>query len=387
MRRERIRSFTAVCTVGWLVWAATASAQSGPPLADSMIQTPYDGDCVVTINLPAAITADMVRLSLDDERAELAVQLAKSQPFVATLSEPLRRGSKVIVLVRGQRTAISQVVVERPASMLEPTSCKLPQVPTAGLYDDRQTFEASAFYGRVFDNFAPAEILGANYVKPPVGDIDVRWTGGFQVGLRLLGDPDAVRQLWLSTQTLHGARSADIDCEKNPSSPNCPKDATGRVFSAIEHADTMEAHVEARLELFRLQARSDTPVKVFASTRFGFVAMSGAPKVFSSDAYVGGGVVAPKGAFRGSFAEIAWGRSRQFQSAVEANRLKVYGTLVFDVMPGLIGQAQNILSQAGSSTRAFVAIVVDRNPGGTAPDAIQTYVGVAFDVRRLVGAF
>jgi hypothetical protein len=305
------------------------------------------------------------------------------------LAAPLVEKS-VVYLLLSSGGALAHATVLSSASGAAPNACVAKEAPHTNRYDDRQTFEANAFYGRVFDNFAPAEALGVNYVKPPVGDIDSRWTAGFQAAYRLFGAPDDTRQLWLTTQILHGARSADIDCTANPAAFSCAgvdptKNPEQRILTTLEHASTMESHIEARLELFRLQGATDTPVKVFASTRYGFVAMDGAPKVFSSDAYVGGGITTPKGSFRGSFAEVAWGRSRQFQSVPEANRLKIYGMLVFDLMPGLVGQAQNILSQAGSATRFFAEIVVDRNPGGVAPDAVQTYIGIAFDVRRLVG--
>jgi hypothetical protein len=376
--------------VAWLAVVAPPASAQGVTPQDSWIRAPHAGDCSVVIDLPSGASPNAVVLRLNDAaHGDLRFTTAQAQPFVAMLAAPLAEKSVVYLLLAPGGTAAHATVLA--ANGAAPNACVPKETPRTNEYDDRQTFEANAFVGQVFDNFAPAEVLGVNYTKPPAGDIDRRWTAGFQAAYRLLGAPDAVRQLWLSTQILHGARSADIDCTANPQAFSCPgvnptKDPEQRLLTTLEHASTMEAHIEARMELFRLQGSTDTPVKVFASTRYGFIAMESAPKVFSSDAYVGGGITTPKGSFRGSFAEVAWGRSRQFQSVPEANRMKIYGMLMFDLMPGLIGQAQNVLSQAGSAMRLFAMIVVDRNPGGVAPDAVQTYLGITFDVRRLVGS-
>lgn len=390
MNRRRLSSVLGL-VIAWLA-AGPQPLHAQVTPQDSWIHAPHAGDCSIVIDLPSGVSPNTVLLRLNDAaHADLKFTIAQAQPFVAMLAAPLAEKSVVyLLLVPGGGTPAHATVLAN-AGGPAPNACVPKEEPHTNKYDDRQTFEANAFYGRVFDNFAPAEALGVNYVKPPVGDIDSRWTAGFQAAYRLFGAPDDVRQLWLSTQTLHGARSADIDCTANPEAFSCPgvsrtQNPEQRIVTTLEHASTMEAHIEARMELFRLQGATDTPVKVFASTHYGFVAMAGAPKAFSSDAYIGGGITTPKGSFRGSFAEIAWGRSRQFQSVPEANRMKIYGMLVFDLMPGLVGQAQNVVSQAGSAMRLFAEIVVDRNPGGVAPDAVQTYVGIAFDVRRLVGS-
>jgi hypothetical protein len=389
MNRRRLPSVVGLAIVCLAAVPRPAHAQVTPQ--DSWIHTPHDGDCSIVIDFPSDVSSQTALLRLNDAtNGDLKFMPTQAQPFVAMLAAPLVENSVVYLLLAPGGTPARATVLAHAAGAA-PNACVPKEAPHTNKYDDRQTFEANAFYGRVFDNFAPADALGVNYVKPPAGDIDSRWTAGFQATYRLLGAPDDVRQLWLSTETLHGARSADIDCTANPAAFSCPgvkgtQNPEQRIVTTLEHASTMEAHIEARLELFRLQGSTDTPVKVFVSTRYGFVAMANAPKVFSSDAYVGGGITTPKGSFRGSFAEVAWGRSRQFQSVPDANRLKIYGMLVFDLMPGLVGQAQNVVSQAGSAMRLFAEIVVDRNPNGTAPDAVQTYVGIAFDVRRLVGS-
>jgi hypothetical protein len=252
--------------------------------------------------------------------------------------------------------------------------------------DERNTFEASGYLGTVFDNFAPNAVGG--YANQASGQTKNRFTAGVDAELRLAGSDRDDRQLWISSQTLHGMRSADVDCVKTPEAAICKTAASNKdkFLYILEHASTMEAHIQFRFEFARLQAQSDTPIKAYVFSRFGFLALDSAPRVFNSDTYAGIGLLAPKGLFKGSFAQAGWGRSQQFQSYPDANRLKIFGTLAFNLVPGKADQAQGALGRIGAGSRAFIAIVVDRNPKGKAPDAVQTYVGYSFDIARALGS-
>jgi hypothetical protein len=57
---------------------------------------------------------------------------------------------------------------------------------------------------------------------------------------------------------------------------------------------------------------------------------------------------------------------------------------VFDVLPGL--SADGFWSKLGAGSRFFVAIAIDRN-FSDGPDSVQTYIGAAFDLRRMFGSF
>jgi hypothetical protein len=373
--------------LGLLVCAsALALPLNAAAASPQQVDMPHAGDCALTLrDVPPTTTAGTLQIAIDSHDAQVLFKVAQVQPFVVTLSDPLLEGSKIFVTLNG--SPLPDMTVERALDGTKaPDACADPG-STASLYDGRSNFEADAFYGLAVDNFAPAESL--EYRNAPSGTIRTRWTAGVQAQYRLFGQQDDVRQVWVSTQILHGLRTSDVNCQTSPDLAVCKATSTEaqKFFAIIEHASTIEAQIEGRVEVLRLQVAEETPVKVFASTRFGFIGLAGAPKVYSSDAYVGGGLVAPKGIFRGSFAEVGWGRSRQFQTAPNANRMKIYGTLFFDVAPGLLEQAKNIFTQSIGSTRFFAAIVVDRNPNGRAPDAVQSYFGVDFDVRRLFGGF
>jgi len=127
------------------------------------------------------------------------------------------------------------------------------------------------------------------------------------------------------------------------------------------------------------------PIKAYAIARFGFVDLTGSPRVHNNDA-LGLGVISPYGVFRNSTAVVAWGRSEQFQSDPRWNRLKISGRLIFDLAPGFKDSLEFWKRLAGSP-RAFVQINVDRNPGGGSPDSVVTYVGIDFDLRSAFFGF
>jgi hypothetical protein len=380
---------TIIAAIGVLL-GVSASARAQSP---TVVQ-PHAGDCSIVLqNVSPSTTADTLQIAIDAHDARVLFKIAQTEPLVVSLGDPLRDGSTIYLTLNG--VALKDVTVDHALNgTTPPDSCADPG-PRTSEYDGRANFEASGFVGMVFDNFAPAQVDPANpddglvYKNTPDNKIRKSWTAGVQAQYRLAGRQDSIRQLWLSTQILHGLRTSDVDCRTSPDLAVCKANATvtDRFFAIVEHASTMEAQIDARFEVLRLQVTEETPVKVYVATRFGFLGLAGAPKVFSSDAYVGGGLTAPKGVFRGSFAQVAWGRSRQFQTDPNADRLKVQGTLVFDVAPGLLDQAKNIFSSTLGSTRFFATIAVDRNPRGRAPDSVQSYFGLLFDVRRLYTGF
>jgi hypothetical protein len=208
-----------------------------------------------------------------------------------------------------------------------------------------------------------------------------RWTSGVAAQYRLFGKAGDTSQLWLSSYTLHGVRTADVDCRVAQPPAVCVASAGNaqKFLFVVEHASTLEAHVDARLEFITLQRDSEMPIKVYVTARFGFLDLEGAPQVYNSNS-VGVGVLAPTGVFRNSLAQVAWGLSEQFGSDPSWNRLKVNGLLAFDLMPGLKNRS-GAGKRLGGSTRFFVEIAVDRNLKN-GPDAVQTYLGLLFDLRQ-----
>ena len=213
--------------------------------------------------------------------------------------------------------------------------------------------------------------------------INSRVTAGIEAQYRLIGKRNDDRQLWLTAHTLHGLRTADANCADIAA---CEKDqgSAAATFNYIlAHASTIEAHVDARFEFMTIQKDSEVPAKVYLYGRAGFLDLEGAPRVYDADS-IGVGFIAPKGVFRHSYAQVGWGVSKQYQTDKKFDRFKINGVLVFDLLPNIT--PSNILKDLGAGARFFIGIAIDRNLRN-GPDAVQTYIGADFDLRRIFGAF
>jgi hypothetical protein len=364
--------------------AAAPGTAFGQGAQAMTIVGPIDGDCAVKIaNVPTGTDIHELALFLDDRL--LTARPARRNRTTVTLKllDPLHEGSAVAVAVGRAGTRTDPVFVQQALQQEQPppTTCA-----ETLLADDRQVFEASAYIGESFDNFSPFE--RSQYKEPPSQPgVYSRFLAGVESQYRLVGQRGHTFQVWLSEFTLHGVRSADIDCSPTgtPSSPLCEgirgNNQNGIYLAVLEHQTSLEAHFTTRIEFLTLQKTSETPIKVFADARFGFVDLSGAPKVFNANV-LGVGIVSPAGVFKNSYAQVGWGQSEQFQSRPGWNRMKVTGSLVFDLVPGFKDRLEFWKRLAGSP-RMFVLINVDRNPGGPGPDSVNTYIGIDIDLRRM----
>jgi hypothetical protein len=364
---------------------AVTSALAGFPRA-SAAQTvgisprPHDGDCKISIAWPAGTDVSSVSLAINGQPAT-RLSFPAATPgalYVVLLGDPLRERDNVTVSARDIQYSVE--VLPAPPNTPPVDSCN-PDVKVKN--DERSVFEASGFIGNAFDNFAPNTAGG--YKDPAAAaatsSVKSRWTAGVLAQYRLFGKPGGDYQFWLSSYTLHGVRTADVDCSVAPAPPVCSTTAatSEKFIFVVEHASSLEAHVDARFEFLTLQRDSELPIKVYAAARFGFLDIEGAPRVYNSNS-LGAGILAPKGVFRNSLAQVGWGLSEQFGSAPHWNRLKINGLLAFDLMPGLKDRVE-FWKRFGGSTRFFVEISVDRNLQD-GPDAVQTYVGLLFDLRQ-----
>jgi hypothetical protein len=373
MRRLSHAAFLAVVTA--CLSASNALAQNVG------IRLLHDGDCKVTVDWPANTDVSGFRLLINGQPATRVV-LEKKPPFTVNLAEPLRERDDVSAVTT---TVQYDAEVHPLPPGVEPVeACGKAKAKN----DERAVFEASGYIGNVYDNFAP-NVAGG--YKDPVAtaeatNVKSRWSAGVIAQYRLVGQPADTFQVWLASYTLHGVRTGDVDCSVPSPPPVCNKTATtaDKFIYVVEHASTLEAHIDARIEFATLQKESELPIKVYAAARFGFLDLEGAPQVYNSNS-LGVGILAPKGVFRNSLAQVAWGLSEQFGTDPRWNRLKVDGLLAFDLMPSLKDRLE-FWKRLGGSTRFFVEISVDRNLH-QGPDAVQTYVGLLFDLRQAFAGF
>jgi hypothetical protein len=222
----------------------------------------HDGDCTVTVKWPANTDISGFRLLINGQPATRVVQ-KKNEPFTIELADPLRYRDNVTAAAASVQY---DAVVNDLAPGAEPVeSCGKAKSKN----DERSVFEASGFVGSVFDNFAPNESGG--YTNPVATAeatvVRSRWTAGVAAQYRLFGQPGDTYQLWLVSYTLHGVRTGDVDCRVQNPPPVCSRTATtgDKFLFVLEHASTLEAHIDARFEFATLQKDSELPIKVFAA--------------------------------------------------------------------------------------------------------------------------
>lgn len=371
-----------VLAVLWVLAALPLHLAAQAPLPQ-IDPKPKAGDCALTVKLPAGVNPDTVVITLDDAGAPIRFTLLQRSPLVAALKQPLPGNSDVTVTAGSAST--KERVASAPAGSVIPSAC--PGSGTAArVFDEREVFEASGFLGAVFDNFAPA--IDGNYVNPAAAtERRSRLTAGVESQYRLVGTKNQPVQLWLTGYVLNGMRTADASCKDTETNAAClteeAQNPAGSFNYIISHASTIEAHVDARLELLDLQADTDVPAKFYVYARAGFLDLENAPRVYDANS-VGAGLLAPKGVFRNSYAQVGWGNSHQYQTDQKFDRLKINGVLMFDVIPGL--SADSITKKLGAAWRFFLAISIDRNLHN-GPDAVQSYIGFDFDLRRVFGTF
>jgi hypothetical protein len=373
-----------------LAAGSTATATAQPQPAPTFTLAPAtEGDCQVTLQrVPRDVDIRQIAIFVDSRLLTVQPARRSGDSVRLRLLDPLRENSIVgaALTVDGPKVTTQ---VEQPPQLHWPRGGKCDE-PEAR--DDREVFESSGYLGWAFDNFAPA----VNSLPSSDPGSHMRLLAGVDAQYRLVGDKNDAFQIWLASFTLHGVRSGDVDCA-NPSSTTaalCGNDQGKKFFAIYQNATSLEAHFDLRVELATLQPRSELPSKVFAVARFGFIDLSkddavvngnvvnvNPVKVFNND-MLGVGILSPAGPFKNSTASVGWGRSERFQSNPGWNRLKINGLLVFDLVPGFKDRLEFWKRLAGSP-RMFVSISVDRNPNGPGPDAVNTYIGIDIDLRRI----
>ena len=258
------------------------------------------------------------------------------------------------------------------------------QEPPENTTPREKNFFANVYLGNAIDTFAPDNI--GDYQNPDAGALKTRQTFGIFFDSRLAGSGDDGVQLWVYSETLHGVRSADIDCgvadDLKPSV--CTKDTFETIDGVLttvpaktkyilEHASSLEAFINPRLEFLTLQKNSESPIRVYVTGRLGFIALERSPTVFKNYE-IGAGFLLSDGPFLGSSLEVGWGRNELFADD-GTMRLKLDGRLVFPLERLLRHEA----------TKFFIEMRIDNDIRGDAADAIQTLYGFWWDLGTLFG--
>jgi hypothetical protein len=340
---------------------------------------PTAGACRVVVGVPAGTpAATVVELALNshfvarqqtDGRTELTFLLSAPVQHLDTLRVRDVSGNRVgdwgpdVTVAEGTGAAECQPVPLNEESVLE----------------EREPFWATAYLGMAVDNFAPAEV--GNYKNPGAGGAAAREVIGIDFEFRAWGKPNGKRQFWIVGQTLHGMRSADVDCTGDTRPPVCGSLASTtnpneRFLYILEHASSFEGYLAFRYEFATLQAGTVFPSRLYLTGRFGVMMLDNEVHDAYDTHHFGIGLMAPASPFAGSYLEVGIGRTDLFFSEPARrpyHRLKIDGMLSFPVLRRIWEGAPN----------AFVQLYADFDPTGGGADSVQTFFGFEFELSEL----
>jgi hypothetical protein len=236
------------------------------------------------------------------------------------------------------------------------------------------------YFGMSIDTFSASELR--TYLNPQDSSTRrERFVAGIDFSYRVKGRADdRGQQFWLYGETIHGVRSADVNCAVDPEIPVCQpfNVATGaqKVLYILRNASTLEAFAGARWEFKDINfggadAVAENAVKAYVRGQLGFLAVEQSGGDALNVDHVALGLQAVRGRFRESYFEAGFGKSDLY--AVHPNsRLKIDGYLSIDI--GLDGAFP------------FVQMVIDAD-GRAGADTIQTFMGVNLDMGNIKGWF
>jgi hypothetical protein len=250
--------------------------------------------------------------------------------------------------------------------------------------DDREDFEATFYTGASIDSFAAQDLQ--KYLNPSAsGTKQLGYVAGADFAYRLIGIRESnLPQLWVYGETLHGQRSAEVDCSQKTENGALPeqcdldgfKPKPGAFIGILRNSSSLEAYSGLRFEFLTLHAGGDHPTKLYLKSELGFFTVAGSGgDVFDSHQKLALGLLDTKGAFRDSYLETGWGKSDVFSDR-RGRRFKVDGYLTWD-----LGGKCSWMRKLGM--KPFLQITLDSDLGPGA-DSVRTFYGFNFDLKHLV---
>lgn len=251
--------------------------------------------------------------------------------------------------------------------------------PTANA-DARQPMLASAYIGMVIDNFAGDEVL--QYLNPDdANDAEWEFIAGVNFEYRLVGSPGDRQQLWIYGETVHGARSRDVDCKSGnnaqldicddhiPGDGTVPTGGTDEFIAILRAASSLEAFLGLRYEFPPpLQSGTASPARLYVKGQLGFLSVTGGGGDAVDDHHVAIGAITVAGPFEGSHLEIGYGRNDLFhRNPNERLVVDAILSLSSDVVPGTFS----------AKMRPFIQFTGSFD-GGSGSDSIQTWIGIDY---------
>jgi len=360
--------FTGALALSFALVSTSAAAQTG----SASIAPAYAGDCAVAVTLAGQRTGDVVQVQVAfGSLQSRSLESDGLKDVTVGTGAPLQKGDTLRLLINGSEVAGARITTEdaakRPQNRKPLGECAKPETVAFG----GDSFEAGAYFGWAFDQFAPDSLGG--YPPNTLTERHNRVLFGVNFDYRVLGSDTSRMQFSFAGETMHGVRSADVDCTAEENKPAECNPAPGVSYARAVLADStsVEAYVAPRLVFWRLQKDTSTPASLYATARFGFIALAGAPRVYKNH-HLGLGLIADDGPFAGSKVEFGWGMN-ELLSGRSWKRMKVDGMVTFPV------------PRTGGTAQFFIEMFIDNDLKGNSPDSIQSFMGIDFDIRRFFG--
>ena len=248
------------------------------------------------------------------------------------------------------------------------------QTPTPGepqMLKKDETLSINIFVGSAIDSFAAADLR--KYINPDdSGTFSEQLVAGFDFEYPIASKKGS--RLWLYGETIHGARSGEVDCSEDA---NGKKDAckiaslespsAQGVLAIFRKATTLEGFIGLRGDLFEVGppgARSAFYIK----GQLGFLSVADQGGDVVDMRHVGLGLqLRDDSPFGGSYFEIGYGRNDLFKRNKGRKLVDAYLTF------GRPGNAK---------AKPFFQMVIDSD-FASGPDNIQTFFGLNLDVPEL----
>ena len=347
-------------TVSILALCAIPSARAQAP-SRLRIVAPTPGACQVLVSVADARPGDRVGVAVEFTEGREQTVLADTRELAFTLSEPLRDGYRVQAHLNGVVVDTARTPSRSRSDAVATGPCSVPRLK------DSDPLSASFYIGEAIDTFAPDDVGG--YADAGSGTHQKLMTvAGIDFDYRLIGTDASTVRVYLTGETIHGVRTANVDCHDShyASLRQCSGSSNpGRDFRAvIENASSLEVFFSPRVEFQTVQAGSASPAAVYATTHVGFSALANVPKTFGSY-YAGLGLLMKGGSFEGSFLETGIGKNDLVST--RSDRVAVDGLLSFRIP--FVG-------------RGFVETTIDTGYQQRS-SAVRTFFGVDFSLARL----
>lgn len=326
----------------------------------------------VVHDLPFVVGRGRIEGKVPDDATAIEVHVNDQKVSTQDSETTIEKGRFSVILQstpeKGERVHVVAMMDTKELGVSEVFEVK-------GTYaDERETIGATWFVGMAIDTFASGDTQ--LFLNPEAsGGTEERAIGGFSFAYRLRGAQEEVKklkesQLWFYGETVHGMRSSEVDCDKNPTVTVCtsssgtptPSDA----LYIIRNSSSLEAFFGLRWEFQTLQKGTEAAANLYLNAQAGFVTVADGPDDVSDLHHVGLGLTSIKGTYKGSYVELGFGRNDLFADK-NKERLKVDAFLTTP------------LSKSGQSF--FVQLNVDADLG-SGSDTIQTYLGVEFDLKQ-----